>query len=272
MAGKLYICATPIGNLEDITLRAIRILKEVDIIACEDTRVTHKLLNHFDINTKTISYHKFNEKEKASYIIELLKEGNNIALVSDAGTPLISDPGNELISAVRKENIDIIPIPGVSALTATLSATSLESADFTFLGFFPRTEKEKKTAITNFKHTNMVFYESPNRILSTLDYILSNIGDVNVCIAREITKIYEEINELKVTEAIEKYSKQTPKGEIVLVVKKNNDSNNDLNINELVETIEKLKSAGFSNKDVVKILTITTNFSKSDIYQLVISE
>ena len=187
--GTLYICPTPIGNLEDITLRVLRVLKEVDFIACEDTRVTQKLLNRYEINTKLISYHKFSEKEKSNYIVQLLNEGKSIALVSDAGTPLISDPGIELL----KHDINVIPLPGPSSVITALSATPRNGTDFVFIGFLPKTKKAKEDFLRKYSDIDIVAFESPNRLVKSLQEILEVLGNRKVTIARELTKIYEEI-------------------------------------------------------------------------------
>ena len=165
--GTLYICPTPIGNLEDITLRDLRILKQVDLIACEDTRVTQKLLNRYEIKTKLISYHKFSEKKKSIYLVNLLNEGKNIALVSDAGTPLISDPGAELIKAVFADQLKIVPLPGPSSVITALSATPSEETPFVFTGFLPKSRKEKEIILLKYLNINIAAFESPNRLLKT---------------------------------------------------------------------------------------------------------
>lgn len=222
--GTLYIVATPIGNLEDITLRAIRILKEVDCILCEDTRTTKKLLDRYDIHTKTISYHAHTTEAKASVFMRMLKEGKNLALVSDAGTPCISDPGVLLVSDVRKEfglNARVVPIPGPSALISALCASGISSAEFIFLGFLPH----KKGRETIFKEIALssriiVFYESTHRILKTLLSLDSHIPNSNVMIAREITKQFEEFVRGTPAEVFEYFTthKDKQRGEFVVIV------------------------------------------------------
>ncbi len=225
---NLYIVATPIGNLEDITLRALRILKEVDFILCEDTRVTRKLLDKYEIKTPTISYHSFSGKIKTEKILELLGEGKDLALVSDAGTPTISDPGFQLVSQVKEkfgDKVQIFPIPGPSALISALSISGLSADEFTFFGFLPR-KKGKQTTINeilDLKRTS-VFYESPHRILKTLKMIQELSEDKNsnkkIVIARELTKIFEQIISGNINEVLE-YFENNPdkvKGEFVVVI------------------------------------------------------
>jgi len=223
--GTLYIVATPIGNLEDITLRAIRILKEVDYILCEDTRTTQNLLNKYDIKTKTMSYHAHSTDGRESTIINLLKGGKNLALVSDAGTPCISDPGVMLVANVRKEFGDeakVSPVPGPSALISALSASGISSAEFVFLGFLPH-KKGRETLfkeIANSKRV-IVFYESTHRIIKTLSSLDTHIPECSVMLAREITKQFEEFRSGKPSEIL-KYlndNKIKQKGEFVVIVK-----------------------------------------------------
>jgi 16S rRNA (cytidine1402-2'-O)-methyltransferase len=223
--GTLYIVATPIGNLEDITLRAIRILKEVDYILCEDTRTTQNLLNKYDIKTKTMSYHAHSTENKEAVVINLLRGGKNLALVSDAGTPCISDPGVMLVANVRKEfgaEAKISPIPGPSALVATLSASGISSAEFIFLGFLPH----KKGRLTLFREIAkservMVFYESTHRILKTLASLAEYAPKFKIVIGREITKQFEEFVEGTPEEVLEYFTKNSDKqrGEFVVIVK-----------------------------------------------------
>ena len=225
---NLYVIGTPIGNLEDITLRALRILKEADIILCEDTRVTKKLLNHYDIHTKTLSYHAHSTLQKVDYIIELLNEGKNLALVSDAGTPAVSDPGSLLISKIREAFINsdleapkIVAVPGASALTSALSTAGVPVQDFTFLGFLPH-KKGRETLFKEILESEraMVFYESTHRILKTLESLKKFMPERKVVIAREITKIFEETL-VGTAEELLKIFTDTPektRGEFVVVV------------------------------------------------------
>lgn len=257
--GNLYICPTPIGNLEDITLRALRILKEVDLIACEDTRVTQKLLNRYDIKTKLISYHKFSEKEKSSYIVDLLNEGKNIALVSDAGTPLISDPGAELL----KQDINVIPLPGASSVTTALSASPLDDGPFVFVGFLPKSGKD---FLLKYSDINIVAFESPNRLVKTLEEILKIFGSKTVTVARELTKIYEQIKTGAVDELIKYYCENPPKGEIVIIIHSTEEKEPEKK--EIVEKIKILKKEGYSVKDISRIVSALYNFPKNEVYDL----
>ena len=216
----LYIVATPIGNLEDMTLRGIRILKEVNYIFAEDTRVTKKLLNHFEIENTVYRYDEFTKMHQIANIINLLKEGKDIALVTDAGTPCISDPGYELVDAATKEGIKVVPIPGASALTASASVAGLSMRRFCFEGFLPK-KKGRQTLLKSLaeEERTIVIYESPFRIEKTLRDIEQFIGVREVVIIREITKIYEEIMRGTTTELIERLAKNPIKGEIVLLIK-----------------------------------------------------
>jgi len=263
----LYICPTPIGNLEDITLRTIRILKEVDIIACEDTRVTRKLLNHYQIKTSTVSYHKFNEKEKSGYLINQLKEGKNIALVSDAGTPLISDPGSELLKDAYLNDIKVVPLPGASSVITALSAGLIIGGDFAFFGFLPRTLKEKEQILSKYSEINMAFFESPNRLIDSLNDIIKILGDRSAIIARELSKIHEEIKRDKISNLIEYYTHNTLKGEIVLIIEGQKEEKT-FEEAEIIEKIKILKKEGFSTKEISKIISLLTNFPKKDVYTL----
>lgn len=220
MNGNLYLVSTPIGNLEDITLRAIRILKEVDVIAAEDTRQTLKLLNHFDINKPLTSFFRHNENKKGEYIISLLKEGKNIALVSDAGTPAISDPGEELVSLAIEEEITVIPVPGPVAATSGLIISGLPTGRFTFEGFLPMNKKNRKDRLESLEQEQrtMIFYEAPHKLKSTLKDMREFLGNRKIALAREMTKIHEEVIRTTLDEAIIKYEEENPKGEFVLIV------------------------------------------------------
>ncbi|MBR8701197.1 Ribosomal RNA small subunit methyltransferase I [Fusobacterium sp. DD29] len=216
----LYIVATPIGNLEDMTLRGLRILKEADYIFAEDTRVTKKLLNHFEIDATVYRYDEFSKMRQIPNIINILKEGKDIALVTDAGTPCISDPGYEVVDAAHKEGIKVVPIPGASALTAAASVAGISMRRFCFEGFLPK-KKGRQTLLKQLaeEERTIMIYESPFRIEKTLRDIETFIGVREVVIIREITKIYEEILRGTTTELIERLSKNPIKGEIVLLIK-----------------------------------------------------
>ena len=273
--GILYICGTPIGNLEDITLRALKILKEVNLIAAEDTRHTKKLLNHYQINTKVTSYYEYNKFKKAPYLVEILKNGQDIALVSDAGMPGISDPGYVLINLALKNNIRIIPIPGVSALITALVVSGLPTDKFVFEGFLPRKIKERKRyfkSIENEERT-IIFYETPHRLKRALKDMLDVWGDRKIVIARELTKMYEEIIRGKLSHVLSEIDSKEIKGEIALVVqggikKKENDSIDFLIKECIIEKyLNKLKNQGYSNRDIIKIAQEKLNIPKNLIYK-----
>lgn len=218
MTGCLYVVATPIGNLEDITLRALRVLKEVDYILCEDKRVTIRLLNKYAIKTKLISCHKFNEEKITNYVLDLLKSGNNIALVSDSGTPLISDPGSNLIAVLNKNNIRVIPIPGSSALSTALSVFPGGVKEFLFLGFLPgrRSRRIKKISTLKERADIVVLFVAPHDFKKYLSEIYEFYPDVKIFYGRELTKIYEETWAGNIKELIEKLNSKDLRGEIVL--------------------------------------------------------
>ena len=273
--GILYICGTPIGNLEDITLRALRILKEVNLIAAEDTRHTLKLLNHYQINTKITSYYEYNKFKKAPYLVEILKNGQDIALVSDAGMPGISDPGYVLINLALKNNIKIIPVPGVSALITALVVSGLSTDKFVFEGFLPRKIKERKRCFKGIENEErtIIFYETPHRLKRALKDMLEIWGDRKVVIARELTKMYEEIIRGKLSQVLTEISTKEIKGEITLIVqggikKKENDSIDFLKDECIMqEYLKKLKNQGYSNKDIIKIAQEKLNTPKNLIYK-----
>lgn len=228
MAGKIYLVATPIGNLEDITLRAIRTLKEADIVIAEDTRQTLKLLNHLEISKPMISFHRHSTEEKLEEIIEKVIDGNNIALVSDAGTPVISDPGEEIVKKAIKENIEIVPIPGPCALIAALIASGIDAKEFIFLGFLPlnkKSRKEKLNEIRSAKKTT-ILYEAPHKLIQTLKDLEDITNERKIVLAREITKIHEEYISGTAKELLEKVTE--PKGEFVIVIDKDYEEEKDI--------------------------------------------
>jgi len=218
--GTLYLCGTPIGNLEDITLRALRILKEVDLIASEDTRVTRKLLNYYQIKNKLTSYHQHNRIKKGKYLIELLQKGKNIALVSDAGMPGLSDPGNELVCLAIENKIPLVPIPGPTALLTALVISGFPTKHFTFEGFLPSSRKKCRKLLKKLKEEErvMVFFESPHRILKSLNDILEILGDRQIVVMRELTKKFEEVIRGRISEVIDKFNLASPKGELTIIL------------------------------------------------------
>lgn len=265
MSAKFFIVATPIGNLADITLRAIDVLKSVDFIACEDTRVTKILAEKYGFNARLFDCHKFNEKERSEKIISLIDEGKSVALVSDAGTPGISDPGSVLIKALREKNIEITSLPGACAVTTFLSQLPRDNEEYAFIGFIPRNKKQQEEILAKYKYTNCVFYESPNRLLETLE----NISKTRkIAVGRELTKMFEEIKIGSVQEVIDYYQSNTLKGEIVVMVYAQEQT--DVSEDELKEKIEILKNEGFSQKDISKIISKLYGVNKNKIYKLVI--
>lgn len=219
-AGCLYVVATPIGNLEDISLRALRILKEADLIACEDTRETVKLLSHFDIQKRMVSYHEHNEITRAPEIVIELEQGAKVALLSDAGSPAISDPGHHLVSLCLRHGIKVVPVPGASAFVAALSASGMPIEQFVFIGFLPsrQTERRKELRTLATEQRTLVLYEAPHRLQDTLEDILEILGNRPAVIAREVTKVYEEFVRGHVEDLVEGVRKRQPKGEITLLV------------------------------------------------------
>ena len=267
--GKLYIVATPIGNLEDTTLRAIKILKEVDLIAAEDTRHTLKLLNHFEISKPLISYHRHNEEIKVQILIDKLLKGENIALVSDAGTPGISDPGEVVIKKCIEEEIDIVPIPGACAMINALITSGLDTKEFEFLGFLPlnkKLRKEKLSEIGNSKKT-IILYEAPHKLQATLKDLKELLEERQVVIARELTKIHEEFLRGKIEEIIEKT--ENLKGEIVLVIEGNKNVEEKYNFEDLkLEEHYKLyERQGYEKKEIIKKIAKDRGLNKNEVYK-----
>ncbi len=235
----LYIVATPIGNLEDITLRAIRILKEVDYVFAEDTRVTKKILNHLEIETTIYRYDEHTKQHQVENIVNLLKEGKNIALVTDAGTPCISDPGYEVVDEALKNDIKVVPIPGASAMTAAASVAGVSMRRFVFEGFLPK-KKGRQTLLKSFadEKRTIMFFESPHRVVRTLKDIEEFIGEREVVLIREITKIYEEIVRGTTKKLIEKLDNKTLKGEYVIIVRGNEVEEKKEKVNKYAKDIE----------------------------------
>lgn len=267
--GILYVVATPIGNLEDITLRALKILKEVDLIAAEDTRQTLKLLNHFEISKPLISYHRHNEEIKTEILIKKLKEGQNIALVSDAGTPGICDPGEEVIKKCIEENINVIPIPGACALINALIGSGIDTSNFIFLGFLPLNKKLRNQKLKEIKNSiyTTIIYEAPHKLNSTLKDLKEIIEDRQIVLARELTKIHEEFIRGNISEILEKSNEI--KGEIILVIegRKVIQEENSLNNLSLEEHYKYYEAEGLNKKDIIKKIAKDRNVNKNEIYQ-----
>ena len=277
MKGTLYLVATPIGNLEDITIRALNVLKEVDLIAAEDTRHTLGLLNHFEISKPLISYYKETEKVKSPILVEKLLNGKNIALVSDAGTPGISDPGEEIVKEAIKNDIKIVPIPGACAFVYAPIPSGMNTREFSFIGFLSANKKEKKDKLEELKYETktLIFYEAPHKLSNTLEVMLEILGDRNIVLARELTKIHEEFIRGKISTIIEQIV--DTKGEFVIIVEGNNISKKDkeiLDLNELTleEHYKYYENTGISKKEIIKKIAKDRNVNKNEIYQYFIDK
>ena len=275
MSGKLYICPTPIGNLEDMTYRTIRILNEVDLIAAEDTRHSIKLLNHFEISKPLTSYHEHNKDSKGGYLINKLLEGENIALISDAGMPGISDPGEDIIKQAIEHNIDIEVLPGATASITALVGSGLETAKFAFEGFLDRDKKNKKTRLEEIKKEKrtIIIYESPHRLKDTLKDMLKVLGNRRIAVNREITKKYQEIIREDIETVINIFNEKEVKGEFVLIVegfkgeKTVQNSYEDLTEREYVIT---LMENGMDKKDAIKTVCKDRKLKKDVVYKQVL--
>lgn len=275
MAGKLYLCATPIGNLEDITYRVIRILQEVDLIAAEDTRHSIKLLNHFDVKTPMTSYHEFNKHEKGPYLIQKLKEGVNIALITDAGTPGISDPGEDLVRLCYKSGIEVTSLPGPSAVITALTISGLSTRRFAFEAFLPTDKKEKQAVLGELQNETrtIILYEAPHRLLKTLNELLNTLGDREMTLVRELTKKHEVALKNSISGVIDYYSDKEVKGECVLIIegKKREElvqeERDKWSTMSLEEHMEVYLSKGYTKKDAMKQVAIDRGVSKRDIYK-----
>ncbi|OUQ02491.1 16S rRNA (cytidine(1402)-2'-O)-methyltransferase [Erysipelatoclostridium sp. An15] len=268
-APSLYLVATPIGNLEEITFRAINVLKEVDYIGAEDTRNTIKLLNHYDIKTKRISHHEHNLSQSIPKLINLLLEGNDIALVSDAGYPAISDPGYELVKAAIENNINVIPVSGANACLDALVVSGIAPQPFLFYGFLDHQDKKKRKELEKLKNyrETIVFYESPHRISKTLKLMQDILGDRHIALCREITKKHEEIIRGKISEIISITAEL--KGEMVIVVSGNND-NDEVNLSPeiLITEVDNYVNKGMSVKDAIKEVSKLRKVNKNELYAL----
>lgn len=276
MSGILYLCATPIGNLEDITLRALRILKEVDLIAAEDTRHSLKLLNHFGIKTPMTSYHEHNKIEKAHYLVEQLKKGLSVALITDAGTPGISDPGEELVRQCMEAGISLTALPGPVACTTALTTSGLETRRFCFEAFLPYDKKERARVLEELKveTRTIVLYEAPHHLRKTLEELHEALGgERRLTVCRELTKRFEERLPMALEEAVRFYEQNEPKGEFVLVIQGRDpreleaEKIKDWESLSLAEHLQQYLSQGLSKKDAMKQMAKDRGVSKRDIYQ-----
>lgn len=275
MKGKLYVVATPIGNLEDITLRAINTLKTVDIIIAEDTRHSLKLLNHLEITKPLISYHRHNEEEKTDGILNKIEEGNNIALISDAGTPVISDPGEIIVKKALERGIEVIPIPGACAIITALMAAGVNTKNFTFYGFLSINKKIRNKELEQIKNNKntIILYEAPHKIINTLKDLEKYVGDRMIVLARELTKIHEEFIRGSIKEIQEKLL--NPKGEYVIIINEDTlldeNSENELNNLTLEEHFEYYKKIGLDKKEIIKKIAKDRNVTKNEIYKYFIN-
>lgn len=270
----LYLVATPIGNLSDISERAVKTLQDVDFIAAEDTRVTRKLTAHFGVKKPIISYRTHNMIDAGEKILARVKAGESCALVTDAGTPAISDPGGDLVRLFTQSGVPVIIIPGPCAAIAALAVSGLPSGRFVFEGFLPSSSGKRRTALSRLKHEQrtMVFYEAPHRLPGTLSDMFDVFGDRNISISREITKIHEETMRFKLSGAIEHFTATPPRGEFVLVVEGSVDENDGQDdIAQAIELVRLLTESGISTRDAVKKAALLTGCSKSKLYEAVTS-
>lgn len=278
MAGKLYLCATPIGNLEDITYRVVRTLNEVDLIGEEDTRNSIKLLNHFDIKTPMTSYHEFNKYDKAKQLVEMMKEGKNIAIITDAGTPGISDPGEEVVRQCFEAGIQVTSLPGPAACITALTMSGQKTRRFCFEAFLPKDKKEKVAVLEELKNETrtIIIYEAPHRLARTLKELRETLGNRQLTLCRELTKKYEEADKTTIDQAIEKYNEKEPRGEYVLVIEgKSQEEIQEENKQKwesmtIEEHMEYYISQGNDKKSAMKLVAKDRGVSKRDIYNQLI--
>ncbi len=275
MAGMLYLCATPIGNLEDITYRVLRTLKEVDLIAAEDTRNSIKLLNHFEITTPMTSYHEYNKYDKADYLVNQMLAGKNVACITDAGTPGISDPGEELVKKCYEAGITVTSLPGPAACVTALTMSGLSTRRFCFEAFLPADKKERKDVLEELKRETrtIVLYEAPHHLVKTLEQLLEALGDRKVSVCRELTKRYETVFRSTLAEAVSYYQENEPKGECVLVVEgldpkqvkeEKQKSWEEMSLEEHMKIYE---DQGIDRKEAMKLVAKDRGISKRDVYQ-----
>ncbi len=280
MAGKLYLCATPIGNLEDITLRVLNTLKEVDLIGAEDTRHSIKLLNHFQIHTPMTSYHEYNKVDKARYLVEQMQKGLNVALITDAGTPGISDPGEELVRQCMEAGISVTSLPGPAACITALTMSGLSTRRFCFEAFLPPDKKERSRILSELANETrtIVLYEAPHHLLSTLEELYEALGERRMTICRELTKRYEEAEPTTLTAAMEKYRANEPKGEYVLVIagrppeEIQREKQKSWEAITLSQHMERYLAEGMDSKSAMKAVAKDRGISRRDVYQALLKE
>ena len=278
MAGTLYLCATPIGNLEDITFRVLRTLKEVDLIAAEDTRNSIKLLNHFEIKTPMTSYHEFNKIEKAYQLVEKLKEGKNIALITDAGTPGISDPGEDIVRICYENGIEVTSLPGAAACITALTMSGRSTRRFSFEAFLPKDKKERATVLEELKNETrtIILYEAPHHLLKTVKELMDVLGDRELTLCRELTKKYEEKIQLTFSSLLSYYEEREPRGEYVLVISGKSreeiekEKQSSWEAWSIEEHMEYYENQGIARKEAMKLVAKDRGVSKRDIYNALI--
>lgn len=279
MQGKLYLCATPIGNLEDITFRVLRTLKEADLIAAEDTRHSIKLLNHFDIKTPMTSYHEFNKVEKARYLVDKMREGTNVALITDAGTPGISDPGEELVRQCYEAGIEVTSLPGPAACITALTISGMATRRFAFEAFLPSDKKEKQEIFEELKKETrtIILYEAPHRLVRTLSELLENLGDRRISVCRELTKTHETVFRTTVSEALSYYETEEPRGECVLVIEGKSrmeiqqEQERSWEAVSIEEHMKRYLDGGTDKKEAMKLVAKDRGMKKRDVYQYLLN-
>lgn len=278
MPGTLYVVATPIGNLEDITHRALRVLREVDIIACEDTRHTRKLLNHYGIKTKVTSYHDHNERERTVELLQALASGANVAIVSDAGTPSISDPGFRLVSDAGAQGLTVVALPGPTALIAALVASGLPTDEFFFAGFLPARSGERRARLTKLRDlpATLIFYEAPHRIAATLRDAHEILGERRAVVARELTKIHEEIARGRLSELAERFgSEERARGEIVLLIDRTpieSELQNAAEVRNIATLVAGFEEEGLDHRAALKKAARELGLSRDEAYRRLVAE
>ena len=279
MAGKLYLCATPIGNLEDITFRVIRTLKEADVVAAEDTRNSIKLLNHFEIKTPLTSYHEFNKYDKAKVLINRMLEGENVALITDAGTPGISDPGEELVKQCYEAGIEVTSLPGAAACITALTLSGLSTRRFAFEAFLPNDKKEKAAILEELKTETrtIIIYEAPHRLKKTIAELFSALGNRRMTVVKELTKLHENVFLTSFLEALAYYEENEPRGEFVLVIegkkieelkKEKEASFNEMDINEHMKLY---MDKGMDKKEAMKAVAVDRGIPKREVYKMLLT-
>lgn len=275
MAGKLYLCATPIGNLEDITYRVLRTLKEVDLIAAEDTRNSIKLLNHFEIKTPMTSYHEYNKIDKAYQLVDKMREGKNIALITDAGTPGISDPGEDLVRICYEEGIEVTSLPGPAACITALTMSGLPTRRFAFEAFLPRDKKERALVLEQLKNETrtIILYEAPHHLVKTLEELYGALGNRKIAVCRELTKRYEEKTLSTISDMLDWYKDNEPRGEYVLILEGKTfeeiaeEEKKTWEAMTIEEHMEVYEGQGIDRKEAMKMVAKDRGISKRDVYQ-----